>query len=443
MADAAGPAPPNALASLPHAVAALIFAPLPVDLRARCACVCRGWHAALSAHSLWTRLDVSPRTSGVTATVTDALLRDAAARAGGALEALDVSGCAAVSVIALMAVVKANAATLTHLCVCNGVHGGFQPAMASKPLFIGDAEALLRAAPRLRAFDADVECNGVADARRALSATTQRVLRVRKLRVRHAGATPADLQALAADVALHAWLVELYLIAPLGAQAALDAVVDAALQRRLSTLYFVNCGLTPASAPALARLLGGSALTGLFVWEYVEAPLLDAPAAALLADALRANNTLTTLNLHRVRFWRNIAAATALLRALRKHPSLRTLSLVHDDVGGGAERVLVGTALGALLFLTAPALTELDVSGCKLGDAGMARLCMALPANTHLRKLTCKDNGTSDDFARNTLLPAVHVNTGLRALTTDRRSEGEREAEGIVMRRAALLGDAS
>jgi hypothetical protein len=82
----------SALSPLPPALVQQIFLLLTVDERARCACVCRGWRAAVSERCLWTRLDVS-RTSGVAAArVTDAFLRGAAAHAGGALEALDVSG---------------------------------------------------------------------------------------------------------------------------------------------------------------------------------------------------------------------------------------------------------------------------------------------------------------------------------------------------------------
>jgi hypothetical protein len=120
MADAAEPVAAADALTLPSAVVQLIFAQLPVDLRARCACVCRGWRGALSERALWTRLDVS-RTSGVTAHVTGALLRGAAARAGGALHTLDVSGSRAISQAVLLAVATANAAMLRQLRVCNGV----------------------------------------------------------------------------------------------------------------------------------------------------------------------------------------------------------------------------------------------------------------------------------------------------------------------------------
>jgi hypothetical protein len=65
-------------------------------------------------------------------------------------------------------------------------------------------------------------------------------------------------------------------------------VLDAALLRRMRFLELCGCRLPPAFVPALARLLRGSAVTELSIWNG-EVQLLDAPAAALLADALRAN----------------------------------------------------------------------------------------------------------------------------------------------------------
>jgi hypothetical protein len=442
MADAGDedPSPPSALAPRMHSVVALlIFAQLPVDSRARCACVCRGWRAVLAERSLWTRLDVS-RTSGVTAAVTNALLRGAAARAGGALQTLDVSGSRAVSLQALLAVVTANAATLHAVCVCHGVCDGVN--LGAADLLTGeDAEALLRAAPVLRVLGADVRCDSVADARRLLRAEGLGLpapLRVRGLRLDLTRAAEADALTLVADVAAHAWLQELCLVRALPTLAALDAFVDAALAWRLTALLFASCGLNPASAPALARLLGGDRLTELCVLGY-GAALLDAPAATLLAGALRANSTLTKLQLLNVQLFDDAAAAGTLLGALTAHPSLRTLSLSGNTVQE-ADRAAAGTALGALLAANAPALTELNVSLCNLGDAGMAPLLQALPANTHLRTLNCSHSIT-EAFAAAALLPAVRANASLRALETGVRWAGAHEAERVVAARRGAAGE--
>jgi hypothetical protein len=91
MAAAPDEAQPPPLEALP-----LIFEQLPLDARLRCAEVCRAWRAAAQDARLWLRLDLSPG-SGVTAPRTAALLEAALRRAGGMLQLLDVSGCAALT----------------------------------------------------------------------------------------------------------------------------------------------------------------------------------------------------------------------------------------------------------------------------------------------------------------------------------------------------------
>ncbi len=376
------------------------------------------------------------RTSGVTTRVTDALLHGAAARAGGELQSLDVSGRRAISRDALLAVATANAGALQQLRICHGVCSKLSAAHNSLPT-LDVVEALLRAAPQLRAMDADVQCYSTADALRALRAEGLLApLRVLGLRVYAADADEA--LTLASDMNVHAWLQRLCLTGAAWAPAALNVVVDAALTRRFTHLEFLYCGLSPASVPSLARLIGGGALTGLFVWER-DTPLLDAPAAALIAGALRANCTLTSLRLHSVLLWNDAAALIVLLGALTAHPSLRTLSLYRNRVQQEASRAAAGAALGVLFAANAPALTELDVDSCMLGDAGMAPLFEALPRNTHLRTLKCGYNHMTEAFAADVLLPAVHANESLRALDTRVRYywPGAREAEDIVNSRAA------
>jgi hypothetical protein len=439
MADADEEDDPSALALLPHAVVLSIFAQLPVDLRARCACVCRGWRAALCERALWTRLDVSG-TSGVAA-VTDALLRGAAARAGGALEALDASGSFDVSREALLEVAAANGGALRQLRMRHGVcHSG---RLHANLLQLGDAQALLRAAPLLQLLDADVSCDTVADAQILLrSEGLLAPLRVRGLRVHIGGVAEAEVLALVADMASHAWLQHLCLLGAAQTRAALDAVLDVALARRFQALQCVQCGLCAATAPALARQLRGGAVSELIVWGYGDGTELldDAPAAALLAEALRANATLTSLQLGSVGLWYDVAAARVLLGALAEHPRLRVLQLPGNMVNdGAADRGAAGAALAALLAANAPALTELDVSYCNLGEAGLRPLLAALPANTHLRTLNCASNDITEAFAADVLLPAVRASGSLRALAWGRGFSwpAEREAADVVNGRAA------
>jgi hypothetical protein len=279
-----------------------------------------------------------------------------------------------------------------------------------------EAETLCAVAPLLQTFAIDL-CGAieeVQDMRRALrNEALFGPLRVRRLNADLHGVNEAGIVEFAADVVAHASLCELELLfAFLNWPAALDAVVDAALARRLQSVSFRNCFLSPASAPALARLLGGDALTSLTLGGE---NLVYEPAAAVLAAALRANSALTSLTLKYAGVFDDIAATAELLGALTGHASLRALSL-SDNVMVDADRAAAGALLGALVAANAPSLTHLKVSRCHLGDDGMRALFEALPHNTHLRKLDCMYNVISDAFAADVLLPAVRANTSLRQM---------------------------
>jgi hypothetical protein len=433
-ADAAEQALSEALPPLPPALVLRVFALLPVDACARAACVSRTWRRApLAAALARTRLDLSA-SSGVTCTIDNAALLGASGLARGGLTALLVSRCLHGTEEALLAVVQANAASLTELRACE---------LGDVALSYDTTEALLRAAPLLRVLHADVHCN--AD-EQALSMLRNEApfgpLRVHELHVICPQLPPAEnaaaVLALAAATAAHESLSALTLIfAVLDASAVLDAVVDAVLLRRMHSLGLYHCELTPASAPSLARLLGGSSLTKLCIWSG-DQPLLDAPAAALLADAMRANSTLETLVLGAVSLWRDAAVTTALLGALVGHASLRKL-YIHDE-GAGAHPAVRGAALGALVAANAPALRMLDVSSCSLGEHGLRPLFDALPGNAHLHTLDVRTNGISEAFARTQLLPAVRANSSLRVLKEGHRPAA-REAEALVAARAAAAAN--
>jgi hypothetical protein len=385
-------------ARLPHALLLLILALLPVDTRLRCAEVCRGWRATAAERSLWLRLDLS-LASGVTRRITETLLRAAAARAGGALLSLIVADCPAITPEALLAVATENAATLSEARLCLG---------AFRELRCEQLEALLRAAPLLRTLHADVACDA-AEARRPLrNEPPFEVLRVRRLAVSgfEADGEAATL-ALAAEVAAYASLHELCIVrAPLDAAAALDAVVGAALACGLRRLQLL-APLSPASAPALARLLGGGALTTLDI-HAGGIRLLDEPAAVVLGAALRANTTLTSLVLNDVLLWQVPAAGVALLNALTAHPSLCELHLDWNRVGT-AQQQQAGAALGTLIAANAPTLRDLRIRQSSLDDAGMGPLVDALWRNTHLRTLECDGHRASYAFVHDRLLPAVRA----------------------------------
>jgi hypothetical protein len=426
--DAAAP-PATSIAALPHALLARVFERLPVDACLRCSEVCRGWRTVLATErSLWTALDLS-ETSGVTHEVTDALLRAAAAKAGGALATLDVSDRWRLSHDALLAVLTVVGGNLLELRAAGTFLGEDDHTCES-------VATLLRAAPRLRLLAADVHCDADEATRMLRNEGVFQPLRVHDAYVYATEADGVALHALAAALAAHALpLTSLFLSdAQLGAADLLDATVDAAQANRVAAMEFEACALSPASVPSLVRLLGGGALTSLSISG--DAVLLDAPDAVLLGNALHTNSVLQQLELVGVGLWINVSAAMTLLSSLVAHPSLRDLNLMANKVAP-EEAACAGMALFALVAANAPALTELNVSYCDLGDVGLRPLFEALPRNTHLRTLRCGDNNMSEELARDVLLPAVRANTSLTTLWTLEAHAGAVEAQAIVERRAA------
>ncbi len=359
---------PLTLAALPRALFFEVLSRVPVDCRMRCREVCRAWRTALNDCSAWRRLDLSTATGGLARHASDAVLRAAAARAGRQLQSLDVSDCHWVSPAALLRVARINSGALRelHMRTCKEVRAG-------RP----HHEPLLRAASRLRACYASQDTSALAVARAMLRGEPPfAALRLDSL---HVGDNENNIEAdavlgLASDLSACTFIRELHLrAAALDVPAALDALVDAACACRLHTLRLDYCSLSAASAPALARLLGGGALAELEIYglrfrDPLDPPLLflDAPATAVLADALRACSTLTALTLRHVDLWHD-PGATAVLGALTGHASLRTLDLSHDHVHSDAAGAAVRAALDALVGANAPALTELDVSCCNVG----------------------------------------------------------------------------
>ncbi len=417
----------SALPPLPLSLALAVFALLPVDARLRCREVCRGWRAVLRERSLWLRLDLSKASGGLARPATEGLLRAAAARAGGELHALDVSECRGITHACLLEVLTANAGALRELRAWT--------ANVRRPTGFANAQALMRAAPQLRVFDADVTCESVADAQRLLrNEGAFAPMRVRKLEVDFdTTRTEAAVLSLAGDLAAHSSLVDLFLTnAALDTPAALDAIVAVALANCFSELMLCNCHLSPASAPALARLLGGGALRALWIANTNEL-LLDAAAATVLADALRASHTLDTLALMDTTLWRDPAAAVMLLSAATAHRSLRLMDISKEPIGDAQDAA--GTAFGALVAADAPALRFLNLCDCGLQEAALGPLVDALPANTHLRTLLLGEVTASAEFLRERLLPAVRANTSLLDLEITVTGEGEgdaREAQEIV-----------
>ena len=418
--------PSAALQPLPLPLTQRIFTLLPVDSRARAACVSRAWRDALADPSLWTRLDLS-ETSGVVRRIDDDVLRAAAARAHGRLEVLDMGKRAWA---AAREVVAENAASLRELRWLCFQDYTWESDWHRDKTEDGVAElgAALEATPNLRVLEAQVVTCGWKTARRLLhNEPPFGALRLQHLDVDLESAD-RDVAALVADIAarsVHHPLKALTLSCsdriPLTPDE-LNTIVTAVLATGLPTLQLCQCCLTPAATPALVRLLGCTALTRLHI-EQTEPcmVLLDEDSVVLFANGLRANRTLLHLAINGVVWY--FPGLAEMVNALVAHPSLRVLDYESNDItenASEAERAVAsraaGVALGALIAANAP-LEELHMQFCDLGDEGLGPLCDALPRNTRLHTLDISSNGITHAFTAQHLLPAVRANTSLRHLT--------------------------
>jgi hypothetical protein len=296
-------------------------------------------------------------------------------------------------------------------------------------------QAVLAAAPNLELLEVNVICGagyerGAEEAHAVLRGVPPfGPVRVRGLSAHAVEGGAAAVAALAADIVAHKGaLTSLELNAddaftdPASA-AAMNALAAAALRCRLSRFEILGGAsyLGPHCAPALARLLCGNVhIQDLSINNY-GSRLLDKPGAALLGAALRACPSIEVLSLQSTELFTDLEVAQAVIGGATAHPSLRMLVL---SPGGGGEpeelsaaaQAAAGAALGALVAANAPALEELHISFCGLGDAGLRPVAQALRANTHLTQLECKGNGATEQWARDDLLPAVRANTALQRL---------------------------
>ena len=424
-------APSATFASLPLPLAQRIFLALPAGARGRAACVCRAWRDVLADPELWTRLNLR-RADGIDDRLnTSTLLQGAAGRARGKLRSLITAHAHPTGV--LLAVLAANARSLRTLHTSLG---------NTRPLTTVVQE-IVTAAPRLKLLKAGgVMCEWEEAARMMRGEPPFAPLQVRRLHVQFGDNELGGVErfgpfaAALADVTRHPALSELEVWhADTKQPASLGALVDAALARRLRRIGFDNCA--PLAAAPLARLLAGGWLTYLNITVTVDEheSLLDSAGAALVADALRANTTLTELYLYKVDLCLDVHAAELVLGALVGHPRLHKLTLNGEDPDDDDDAGALGAALAALVAADAPALQCLDCACNRLGDAGLAPLVDALPRNRHLRELHMHANEISEALAER----LVRANTGLRGLhcaEDDDTWPAGAEAEDLVNSRA-------
>ena len=171
-----------ALAPLPLLCVLDILSRLAPGERLLSAAVSRGWRAAVCQPLMWTSVDLSQGASLHRAS--DALLAAVVNKAAGQITNLRLTLCRGpgVSTAAILAAVTANGGALRHLDLRNST----LRAAESDCLFMSknEVDGLLRAAPGLLSFDADVLCTRVEETQVLLAGQGQySVAHIRRLAV--------------------------------------------------------------------------------------------------------------------------------------------------------------------------------------------------------------------------------------------------------------------
>ena len=113
---------------------------------------------------------------------------------------------------------------------------------------------------------------------------------------------------------------------------------------------------------------------------------LDDTAATALADSLRTNDCVTSIELRKNRFTH--IAVERLAPALAAH-NIHRLDISQNRLGTKG-----GTALASVLTSSSwPALRTLIVNDCAVGDQGARAMCIALEVHYRLEELRLRGNG--------------------------------------------------
>lgn len=397
------------LAPLPSDVALIVFKFVPVDSRLRCLEVCRGWRAFLAEAplSLWAVCDLSSVFRR-----THRLLTAAAARARGALEELDISGSSLVQGPPLFGTVEQLRPVLQ-------ANTGLRRLRTGRSLLFSAAEieSLLTAAPRLCVLECGARLMGAETRFRIpplLLDPRFSLVRLNALKIVADGVPPVlDVAGTVARAALHSCIVSLELWdAPLNNEA-LDAVVELAIMQ-LRHLQLFNARLSPASLPALTRMLERGSLSKLCIGNSDRA-LLQGPSLPPFCAALQTS-TVVELELRRVDMWSSFSSGQSVIAACTAHQTLRSLDISGNSTEGQAAAV--GAALASLC--SAVSCRELNVSDSRLGDEGARSFFAAFAADTPLRKLVLMNNLLGAECVCEVILPAARAASSLRELDLGR-----------------------
>ena len=120
-----------------------------------------------------------------------------------------------------------------------------------------------------------------------------------------------------------------------------------------------------------------------------------------------------------------------MLEVLIGHPTLQDAELNYIYPASPEAKLAFGEALGRLVSAESM-LEALHVQHCYLGDDALRPLLAAVAQSTTLRRLDCRWNGISPEFARCVVLPAVRSNTSLQELWIAVETFGYEEVPGLA-----------
>ena len=167
----------------------------------------------------------------------------------------------------------------------------------------------------------------------------------------------------------------------------------------LRELSLHNCHINAANAKKLAEALHGNTTLTMLTLDNV----IGSIDRAALADALKVNKTLTTLDLQHNKL--GAKGAQAVASALRINKTLTTLNLGDNDIGDVGAEALASRLRGNTT------LTTLEIQDNEISIDGAEALVRALRGNTTLTTLDlCENDFELDDVSS--------LNTALQDIPT-------------------------
>ena len=341
-------------ASSPHKLAevlSLLLPLLPLDCRARAACVCRAWRAATAHPALWEELSFER----CAARVDNATLAALCARAGATLRTLDLKGgaCARVTSYGMLAALRDGGCTgLKRLSTPFGLDN----VSACTSLTAEQVQQLGSACPMLQHAACSVDCS-------LLDAVAVSTALPGPLSLFCSG-NHEGLTQLAECLRVNAALTRLDLSnTDVGTEGATQLAECLRVNATLTSLTLGINNIGDEGATQVAECLRVNAtLTSLDLSEND----IGAAGARQLAECLRVNGTLASLDLSDNGI--SDVGATQLAECLRANATLTRMDLRDSGIGNAGA-----TELAECLRINAT-LTRLDLSNNRIGAAGATQL---------------------------------------------------------------------